>query len=86
MYLLIKKFDASHSITSNFFIFFFRPLTRSTDASMEKLRCSPSSLGSDEDDWLGFYAKPFLCAAWVYIGDNEELQVWQRTSSKGEFT
>ncbi|RZF37004.1 hypothetical protein LSTR_LSTR004692 [Laodelphax striatellus] len=59
-----------------------RPITRSTDASMEKLRCSPSSLGSDEDDCTGYYTKPFLCGIWVYIGSTEELQAWQRFDAK----
>ncbi|XP_046673598.1 uncharacterized protein LOC124362813 isoform X1 [Homalodisca vitripennis] len=58
-----------------------RPLTRSTDASMEKLRCSPSSLCSDDDD-CGIYADSYHSSTWVYIGDNEELQVWQRPTSK----
>lgn len=59
-------------------------MTRSTDASMEKLRCSPSSLGSDEDD-CGIYAESYFSSTWVYIGDNEELQVWQRPNSTGGF-
>ncbi|XP_054267184.1 uncharacterized protein LOC128989329 [Macrosteles quadrilineatus] len=57
-----------------------RPLTRSTDASMEKLRCSPSSLCSDDDD-CGVYTDAYYAATWVYIGDSEELQVWQRPNS-----
>ncbi|XP_039294153.1 uncharacterized protein LOC111051707 isoform X2 [Nilaparvata lugens] len=65
-----------------------RPITRSTDASMEKLRCSPSSLGSDEDDCTGFYTKPFHCGIWVYIGSTEELHAWQlfddKDPNKGE--
>lgn len=59
-----------------------RPLTRSTDASMEKLRCSPSSLCSDDDD-CGVYTDAYYAATWVYIGDSEELQVWQRPNSLG---
>lgn len=51
---------------------------------MEKLRCSPSSLGSDEDD-CGIYAESYFSSTWVYIGDNEELQVWQRPNSTGGF-
>lgn len=50
---------------------------------MEKLRCSPSSLGSDDDDWNGIYADSYNSSAWVYIGDTEELQVWQRPDSRG---
>lgn len=52
---------------------------------MEKLRCSPSSLGSDDDEWSGVYADAYNAYTWVYIGDTEELQVWQRPESRGKY-
>ncbi|XP_025408595.1 uncharacterized protein LOC112682271 isoform X2 [Sipha flava] len=57
-----------------------RPMTRSTDVSMEKLNGSSSSLHSDDDDWSGIYTTPFTSFSWVYIDEVEEFYVWKKPS------
>ncbi|PSN48301.1 hypothetical protein C0J52_19251 [Blattella germanica] len=68
-----------------------RPLARSTDASMEMLRAADSSphqslpdlaLGEGEDEDTGVYAESYKNATWIYIGDSEEMHVWQKPDSK----
>ncbi|XP_024084743.1 uncharacterized protein LOC106669477 isoform X2 [Cimex lectularius] len=59
-----------------------RPLTRSTDASMEKLHIQSSF--DDDDDWSGVVLDAYNFGTWVYIGGPEELQVWQRPDSRDE--
>ncbi|XP_073979225.1 uncharacterized protein isoform X3 [Rhodnius prolixus] len=59
-----------------------RPITRSTDASMEKLHMQSSF--EEEDEWNGVVSEAYNTGSWVYIGDAEELQVWQRPDSKDD--
>lgn len=37
----------------------------------------------EEDEWNGVVSEAYNTGSWVYIGDAEELQVWQRPDSKG---
>jgi hypothetical protein len=76
----------------------FRPLARSTDASMEMLRAADSSpnvmmhdssmpnlaAGEGDEEDTGVYAESYKNATWIYIGDSEEMHVWQKPESKGE--
>ncbi|KAF6211224.1 hypothetical protein GE061_014340 [Apolygus lucorum] len=57
-----------------------RPLTRSTDASMEKLNTQSSF--DDDDEWQGVVGDAYKMGCWVYIGGTEELKVWQRPDSR----
>ncbi|XP_050424277.1 uncharacterized protein LOC126835621 isoform X2 [Adelges cooleyi] len=57
-----------------------RPLTRSTNVSMEKLNGSSSSLHSDDDDWSGVYTTPFTSFSWAHIDEVEEFFVWKKPS------
>ena len=57
------------------------PLTRSTDASMEKLNTQSSF--DDDDEWQGVVGDAYKIGCWVYIGGTEELKVWQRPDSRG---
>ncbi|BES94582.1 Hypothetical protein domain [Nesidiocoris tenuis] len=57
-----------------------RPLTRSTDASMEKLNTQSSF--DDDDEWQGVISDAYRISSWVYIGGTEELKVWQRPDSR----
>ncbi|XP_026813577.1 uncharacterized protein LOC113554088 [Rhopalosiphum maidis] len=57
-----------------------RPMTRSTNVSMERLNGSSSSLHSDDDDWSGIYTTPFTSFSWVYIDEIEEFYVWKKPS------
>ncbi|XP_063244260.1 uncharacterized protein LOC134543280 [Bacillus rossius redtenbacheri] len=72
-----------------------RPLTRSTDASLEMLRATDSSPnmgqdnslsdhtgGDDDDDDMGVYADSYKNSTWIYISDSEEIHVWQKPDSK----
>lgn len=66
-------------------------MARSTDASLEHIRAtgsSPSILaGSPEaEDDCGLYADPYNQNTWIYIGNHEEMHVWQKpdTSSTGK--
>ncbi|GLH04087.1 Regulator of G-protein signaling loco, partial [Gryllus bimaculatus] len=75
-----------------------RPLARSTDASMEVLRAAASSpnvaardaagsagdLDEEEDEDIGVYAESYRSATWIYIGDSEEMHVWQKPETKGD--
>ncbi|XP_068081098.1 serine-rich adhesin for platelets [Anabrus simplex] len=74
-----------------------RPLARSTDASMEVLRAADSSpnvtatkegsltdLAGEEDEDIGVYADSYKSSTWIYIGDSEEMHVWQKPETKGE--
>lgn len=59
-------------------------MARSTDNSLEQLRAtgsSPSLLaGSPEaEDDCGLYMEPYNRAAWIYIGDQEEAQTWNKS-------
>lgn len=73
-------------------------MARSTDASMEMLRAtgsSPSVMVHDtsmpdlaaadgEEEDTGVYADSYKNATWIYIGDTEEMHVWQKPETKGE--
>ena len=73
-------------------------MARSTDASMEMLRAadsSPSVMVHDtsmpdlaavdgEEEDTGVYAESYKNATWIYIGDTEEMHVWQKPETKGE--
>ncbi|XP_023707190.1 uncharacterized protein LOC111864256 isoform X6 [Cryptotermes secundus] len=75
-----------------------RPLARSTDASLEMLRAAGSSpnvmvhdtsmsdlaAGEGEEEDTGVYAESYKNATWIYIGDSEEMHVWQKPETKGE--
>jgi hypothetical protein len=37
----------------------------------------------DEED-TGVYAESYKNATWIYIGDSEEMHVWQKPETKGE--
>ena len=38
--------------------------------------------GEEED--TGVYAESYKNATWIYIGDSEEMHVWQKPETKGE--
>ncbi|VVC26144.1 Hypothetical protein CINCED_3A015350 [Cinara cedri] len=57
-----------------------RPMTRSTNVSMERLNGSRTSLHSDDDDWSGVYTTPFTSFSWIYIDNVEEFYVWKKPS------
>jgi hypothetical protein len=38
--------------------------------------------GDEEDS--GVYAESYKNATWIYIGDSEEMHVWQKPETKGE--
>lgn len=63
--------------------YFSRPLARSTDVSMERLRTSHSSAGSDDEDWFGIYAESFLSNSWIYVSDADETLPWHRSDEEG---
>lgn len=58
-------------------------MARSTDASMEQIRTtgsSPSilSCSPEAEDDSGMYAEPYNNNQWIFISNEEELQVWQK--------
>ncbi|XP_021915530.1 uncharacterized protein LOC110827811 isoform X3 [Zootermopsis nevadensis] len=75
-----------------------RPLARSTDASMEMLRAADSSpnvtvhdtstsnlaAGEGDEEDSGVYAESYKNGTWIYIGDSEEMHVWQKPETKAE--
>ncbi|XP_049772440.1 uncharacterized protein LOC126159020 [Schistocerca cancellata] len=58
-----------------------RPLARSTDASMETLHLEKAF---DNVDWSGVYAETYKKATWIYIGETEEVHVWQKPESRSQ--
>ncbi|XP_049799703.1 uncharacterized protein LOC126235011 [Schistocerca nitens] len=76
-----------------------RPLARSTDASMETLRAgdapaaaedagppdgAPAAPPAEGDEDAGVYAETYKKATWIYIGETEEVHVWQKPESKSQ--
>ncbi|XP_047106142.1 uncharacterized protein LOC124775355 [Schistocerca piceifrons] len=76
-----------------------RPLARSTDASMETLRAgdataaaedagppdgAPAAPPAEGDEDAGVYAETYKKATWIYIGETEEVHVWQKPESRSQ--
>jgi hypothetical protein len=49
------------------------------DTSMPDL----AAVDGEEED-IGVYAESYKNATWIYIGDSEEMHVWQKPETKGE--
>lgn len=49
------------------------------DTSMSDL-----AAGEGEEEDTGVYAESYKNATWIYIGDSEEMHVWQKPETKGE--
>lgn len=49
------------------------------DTSMPDL----AAVDGEEED-TGVYAESYKNATWIYIGDTEEMHVWQKPETKGE--
>lgn len=49
------------------------------DTSMPDL----AAVDGEEED-TGVYAESYKNATWIYIGDSEEMHVWQKPETKGE--
>lgn len=50
---------------------------------MERLRTSYSSIGSDDEDWVGIYADSFLSHSWIFVTDCDETLPWCRSEDDG---
>lgn len=50
---------------------------------MEQLGTS-SSIGSDDDDWIGIYADTYLSFSWIYITDADEALPWCHSINEGK--
>lgn len=50
---------------------------------MEQLGTS-SSIGSDDDDWVGIYADTYLSFSWIYITDADEALPWCHSTDDGK--
>ena len=50
------------------------------DTSMPDL----AAVDGEEED-TGVYAESYKNATWIYIGDSEEMHVWQKPETKGEY-
>jgi hypothetical protein len=45
---------------------------------------SDLAAGEGEEEDTGVYAESYKNATWIYIGDSEEMHVWQKPETKGE--
>lgn len=50
---------------------------------MERLGTSYSSVGSDDEDFIGIYADTFKSYNWIYISDADEMLPWFRSTNEG---
>jgi hypothetical protein len=45
---------------------------------------SDLAAGEGEEEDTGVYAESYKNSIWIYIGDSEEMHVWQKPEAKGE--